>query len=119
MVVVRRNSPVLIGHVLLRVVFLVESEEGVEVDALLEVVDGLKTADVLHEVEVAERVHASADHPVPVHALQLDVGVVFLELEVKSLSEVDVGTLNRVHVLAIHCELVELEILWENFHFCL
>ena len=37
--------------VLLRVVFLVVSEEGVELNALLEILGGLETPDVLEEVK--------------------------------------------------------------------
>jgi|SanBayMetagenome_1026888.scaffolds.fasta_scaffold124921_1 hypothetical protein len=78
----RGHSPVLAGVVLVRVVFLVPSEERVQFNALLEIIDGLEAADVLHEVEVAESVDACSDHSMPVDALQLDVGVVLLELEV-------------------------------------
>jgi hypothetical protein len=113
----RRHSPVLRRVVLLRVVFLVVGEEGVELDALLEVVDCLKTADVLHEVEVAVGVDARANESVPVHALQLNVGVVLLEGEVQCLAEVDVWSLDGVHVFTRHFELGELKVLGEDFHF--
>lgn len=113
----RRNSPVFVLVVLLWVVFLVESEKGVELDALLEVSDCLKATDVLHEVKVAEGVDASLDHSVPVDTLQLDVAVILLELEVERLTEVDVWSLNAKHVLLRHLKLSELEVLWENFHF--
>lgn len=93
------------------------SEEGVELDALLEVSCGLETADVFHEVEIAVRVDARADQPVPVHALQLNVRVVLLEREIQGLAKVDVWTLDGVHVLARHVELGELKVLWEHFHF--
>ena len=43
----RRNSPVLAVVVLLREVFLVISEEGIELDALFEVLYGFEAADVL------------------------------------------------------------------------
>ena len=49
--------------------------------------------------------------------LQLDVSIVLLKLEVDSLVEVDVGTLNCVHVHARHLKLVEIKILWEHLHF--
>ena len=92
------------------------SEERIELDALFEVFYGFKAADVLEEVEVAVGVHASANQSVPVDALQLDVGIVLLELEVKRLAEVDVGALDCVHVLASHLKLVEIEVFWENLH---
>jgi hypothetical protein len=116
-VVVRRHSPVFVHVVLLREVFLVVSEEGVDLDALLEVSGALVAADVLHEVEVAVGVDARADHSVPVNALQLDVSVVLLEREVQRLAEVDVGTLDCHQVFAGHLELVEVEIFGEHLHF--
>ena len=116
-VVVRRHSPVLTVVVLVREVLLVVSKEGVELDALFEVLDSLKAADVLEEVEVAVCVHAGTDESVPVDALELDVSVVLLEGEVKGLAEVDVGTLNGVHVLACHLKLVEVKVFGEDFHF--
>jgi len=94
----------------------VVGEVGVELDALLEVLDAFEAADVLEEVEVAEGVDAGADQAVPVHALQLDVGVVALELEVERLREVDVRPLDRVHVLARGLELPEVKVLWEHLH---
>jgi hypothetical protein len=118
-VIVRRDSPVLAVIVFLWVIFLVVGEEGVELDALFEVLDGLHAADLLEEVEVAVDVDAGADQSVPVDALQLDVGVVLLELEVDRLVEVDVGPLYCVHVLSGHLELVEVEILGEDLHFFL
>ena len=116
-VVVRRYSPVFVGVVLLWVVFLVESEKGVELDALLEVSDCLKATDVLHEVKVAEGVDTSFDHSVPVDTLELDVGVILLELEVERLAEVDVWSLDGKHILFRHLKLTEIEVLWEHFHF--
>lgn len=85
-------------------------------NALFEVLYGFEAADVLEEVEVAVGVHASANQSVPVDALELDVGVVLLELEVKRLAEVDVRALDRVHVLASHLKLVEIEVFWEDLH---
>ena len=116
-VVVRRHSPVLTVVVLVREVLLVVSKEGVELDALFEVLDSLEAADVLEEVEVAVCVHAGTDESVPVDALELYVSVVLLEGEVKGLAEVDVGTLNGVHVLACHLKLVEVKVFGEDFHF--
>lgn len=102
--------------VLLREVLLVVSEEGIELDALFEVLYGFEAADVLEEIEVAVCVYARADKSVPVDALQLDVRVVLLEREVKRLAEVDVGTLDSVHILASHLKLVEIEIFGEDLH---
>jgi len=116
-VVVGRNSPVLTVVVLVGEVLFVVGEELIELEALLEVFDGLEATDVLEEVEVAVGVDASADQSVPVDALQLNVGVVDLEVEVEGLGEVDVGTLDRVHVFSHGLELVELEVLGEHLHF--
>ena len=95
-----RHAPVFVVVVLVRVVLLVESEEGVKLDALLEVLDGLEATDVLEELEIAEGVDASADKSVPVNTLQLNVGVVLLERERQCLGEVDVRALDSVHILA-------------------
>ena len=98
------------------VVLLVEGEEGVELDALLEVLDGFETADVLEELEVAEGVDASADESVPVDTLQLDVGVVLLELEVDRLTKVNIRSLDGVHIFSSHLELREVVVLGEYLH---
>lgn len=92
-------------------------EEGVKLVALLKVRDCLKAADVLHEVKVAVGINTRAHESVPMNALQLDVGVVLLEAEVERLSEVNVGTLDAVHVFSCHFELGKLEVLWEHLHF--
>jgi hypothetical protein len=115
-VVVGGDSPVLGVVILLRVVFLVVGEEGVELNALLEVFGGLEASDVLEEVEVAVGVDAGTDEAVPVDALELHVGVVVLEVEVHELSEVDVGTFDRVHVFTGHLELVKVEVFGEHLH---
>lgn len=81
-VVMGGHSPVFVHVVLLWVVFLVVGEEGIDLEALLEVSGALVAADVLHEFEVAVGVDASTNHSVPVDALQFDVGVVLLEREV-------------------------------------
>ena len=103
--------------ILLWVVLLVIGEEPVELDALLEVLGGLKASNVLKEVEVAVCVDARLDHPVPVDALELDVGVVLLEVEVERAAEPDVRTLDSVHVFTRHLELVEFEVLGEYLHY--
>ena len=94
------------------------SEEGIELNALLEVLDGLHASDLLQEVEVSVDVDARTDQSVPVHALDAQVRVVLLELEVHGLVEVDVRSLDRVHVVTRHLELVEVKILGEHLHLC-
>lgn len=91
-------------------------KEGIELNALFEVFYGFEAADVLEEIEVAVGVDTGANQSVPVDALELDVGVVLLEREVERLAEVDVGTLDRVHVLASHLKLVEVKVFGENLH---
>ena len=113
-VVVRRNSPVLVVVVFLRVVFLVIGEETVELDALLEVLRCLEALDILEEFEVAVGVDASSDESMPVDTLQLNVGVVLLEVEIWC--KPDVGTLDCVHVLTRHFKLVEIKVFWEYLH---
>lgn len=92
------------------------SEECVELDALLEVLDGLHASDLLQEVEITIHVDASTDQSVPVDALKSDIGVVLLELEVNSLEEVNVRALDGVHVVARHLKLIEIEVLGEDLH---
>jgi hypothetical protein len=53
----------------------------------------------------------------PMDALELQVGIVFLELEFKSLVEIDVGSLNGVHVFFGELELVELKVFRKDLHF--
>jgi hypothetical protein len=115
-VVVGRDSPVLAMVIFLGEVFLVVSEEGVELDALFEVLNCFHASDLFEEVEVAVDVDASSDESVPVDALEFDVSVVLLELEVDGLVEVDVGSLDCVHVLSRHFKLVEIKVLWKNLH---
>ena len=111
------HSPILSGIVFVWIVLLVVGEEVVKLDALSEVLLRFEASDVLHHVKVAEDVHAGAHKPVPVDALDFDVGVVLLELKLDRLSEVDVRPLDRVHVLASHLELIEVVVLWEDLHF--
>lgn len=118
-VVVGRHAPVFVLVVLVWEVLLVVGEERVELDALLEVLDSLETPDILEHVEVAKGIHASTDETVPVDALELDVGVVLLERKGERLAEIDVGPLDRVHVLTSHLELVEVEVLWKDLHLIL
>ena len=97
-------------------ILLVIGKESVQLDALFEILRCFKAPDVLKEIEIAIRVDAGANHAMPVNALQLDVGVVLLEVEIESATEIDVGTLDGVHVLSSHFELIEVEILWKYFH---
>ena len=112
----RRDSPVLVIVVLLWEVFLVIGEEGIQLDALLEVFNGFLASDLSQEVEVSEEINARPDKSVPVDALDLDVGGVLLELEAERLDEVDVGALDRVQVCPRHVELVEVVVLGEDLH---
>ena len=115
-VVVRGDSPVLTVIVFLWEIFLVVCEECVQLNALLEVLDSLHTSDLLQEIEVSVDVNAGTDESMPVDALDSDVGVVLLELEVDGLVEIDVRALDSVHVVTRHLELVEVEVLGEDLH---
>ena len=115
-VVVWADSPVLAVIVLISVVFLVVSEESIELNALLEVLDGLHASDVLEEIEVSVDVDASSDKSVPVDTLELQVSIVLIELEVQGLAEVNVWSLDRVHILTSHLKLIEIEIFWKHLH---
>ena len=110
------DSPVFRVVVLIGIIFLVVSKEPIELDALLEVLDGFEASNVLEEVEISIDVDASSDESMPVDALQLNVGVVLLELEVNSLTEVDVWSLDGMHILSSHFKLVEIEVFGEHLH---
>ena len=110
------DSPVLRHVVLVAVVLLVVGEEVVELDGLLEVFNCLEASNVLEEVEVSEDVDTGSDESVPVNGLKLDVRVVLLELEGDGLTEVDVWSLDSVHVFSGHLELVKVEVFWEHLH---
>ena len=115
-VVVWADSPVLAVIVLISIVFLVVSEESIELNALLEVLDGLHASDVLEEIEVSVDVDTGSDKSVPVDTLELEVSVVLVELEVQGLTEVNVWSLDRVHILTSHLKLIEIEIFWKHLH---
>lgn len=116
-VVVGGRLIVLVMEVLVRVILLVVGKVGVEREALSEVLGGFKAANVLEEVEIAESVNACVDEFVPVDALQAQVSVVLLEREVKCVVEVDIWTLNRVHLLdGRQLELGLVEVFGENSH---
>ena len=111
------NSPVLAVVVFLGEIFLMICEEGVELNALLEVLYCFCASNLLKEIEVTIYIDASSDQSVPMNALKLDVCVILLKLEVNSLKEVNVGSLNRVHILSQHLKLVEVKVLGEHLHF--
>ena len=115
-VVMRTDSPVLRHVVLVTVVLLVVSEEVVELDGLLEVFNCFETSDMLEEVEVSKDVDTSLDKSVPVDGLELDIGVVLLELPSDGLAEVDVWSLDALCVFSGHFELAKVEVFWEHLH---
>ena len=102
--------------VLVRVVLLVEGKEGVELEALLEVLGRFQAANVFEHVEVTVRVGAGLDQAVPVNALELHVRIVLLKAEVHGRVETNVWALNRVHVLTGHLKLTEVEVFGEHLH---
>ena len=95
------------------------SEEVVKLDALSEILGGLKASNVLKEIKVTVDIDTCADKSMPHDALELDVGVVLLEVVVHEESEVNVWALDAVLVLSRHDELVEVKHLWEHLHFVL
>ena len=111
------DSPVFGVVVLIRIVFLVVGEEPIELYALLEVLDCLHASDVFEEIEIAMNINASSDKSMPVNTLQLKIGVVLLELEHDSLSEVNVWSLDRMHVFSRHLKLIEIEVFREHLHY--
>ena len=94
----RAHSPVLTVVVLVSIILLVISEEPIELDALLEVLDSLHASDVLQEIEISVNVDASSDKSVPVDSLEFNVRVVLLEFEINSFTKVDVWSFDSVHV---------------------
>ena len=115
-VVVRGHPPVFVVIVLLRIVFLVLSEESIQRHTLLEVLCRLKALDVFQELEVSVSINTGSNDSLPVDALQLDVGVVLLEVEVQGRTEINVGALDRVHIITSHFKLIEVEVFWEDLH---
>ena len=91
-------------------------EERVQLQALSEILDGFHASQVLEEIEVSVNVDASADKSVPVDTLQLEIGVILLEFEIKSFVEVNVRPLDRVHVIVGRHKLICVEVLGEDFH---
>ena len=91
-------------------------EESIELNALLEILDGLEASNVFQEIEISVNINACSDKSMPMNALQFDVSVVFLELEVDGNTEVDVGSLDCVHIFTSHLELIELEVFWKYLH---
>ena len=115
-VVVRGHPPVFVVIVLLRIVFLVLGEECIQRHTLLEVLCRLEALDVFQELEVSVSINTGSNNSLPVDALQLDVGVVLLEVKVQGRTEIDVGALDRVHIITSHFKLIEVEVLWEDLH---
>ena len=115
-VVVRGHPPVFVVIVLLRIVFLVLGEECIQRHTLLEVLCRLKALDVFQELEVSVSINTGSNDSLPVDALQLDVGVVLLEVEVQGRTEINVGALDRVHIITSHFKLIEVEVFWEDLH---
>ena len=116
-IVVRGHSPVLAMVVFIGVVLLVVGEEGVELQALLEILGGLEATDVLQHIKIAVCVGTGLNESMPMHTLKLDVGVVLLKVEVHARAEADVWSLDSVHVFTSHLELVKVEVFWEHLHF--
>ena len=98
------------------IVLLVVGKEGVEVEALTEVFGGFEATHILEHVEVTVRVGAGLDQAVPVNALELHVCIVLLKAEVHGRVEANVWALDRVHVLAGHLKLAEVEVFGEHLH---
>ena len=115
-VVVWGDSPVLRMVILVWEVFLVVCEETIKLYALLEVLNSLDASNVLKKIEVAIAVDASSDKSMPVNALELDVGVILLEFEVDGETEVNIWSLDSVHIFTGHLKLVEIEVLGEHLH---
>ena len=116
-VVVWGDSPVLRVIVLIWIVLLVVSKETVKLNALSEVLNTLHTSNMLKEVEISENVDASSDESVPMDALQFNVGIILLELEVNCLAKIDIWSFDGMHVFTRHLKLIEVEILREHLHY--
>ena len=91
-------------------------EEIIQLNALSEVLVCLHASDVLQHIEVSVNINACSDQSLPVNALQLDVGVVLLELEVDRLTKVNIRSLDGVHIFSSHLELREVVVLGEYLH---
>ena len=91
-------------------------EEVVQLEALSKVFSTLQASNVFQEVEVSVNIDAGTDQSMPVNALELHVGIVLLEFEVDRFSEIDIWSLDRVHILTSHFELIEVVVLWEDLH---
>ena len=93
------------------------SEEGVKLDALLEILYSFCASDLLKEIKVTINVDTSSDKSVPMDTLELNVCVILLKLEVNSLKEVNVRSLDGVHIVTQHFKLVEIKVFGEHLHF--
>ena len=95
-------------------------EESVQLQGLSEILSDLDAANLTEPLEIAVVVDHGACEPVPLQSLKLKVGGVFLELKVSDgFVEVDVGPLDRVHVLTGHLELIEVVVLRKDLHLIL
>ena len=113
----RRDSPVIRMIIFMTEVFLVVSIERIQLERLSEVFCNLESSNLSKPLEVTILIDLSSQNSVPLDSLKLQVRRIFLELEIcDCLVEIDVGSLDGVRVLSGHLELVEVEILWENFH---
>ena len=72
-VIVWGDSPVLRMIILVGEVLLVVREEGIELQALLEVLNCFQASDLLQEIKISIHVDACSDQSVPVDALQFHV----------------------------------------------
>ena len=112
-----RHSPVLAVVIFVWIVLLVVGIESIKLEALLQVFGDLEAADVVEHFSISISVDAASEESMPVNTLQLDVGVVLLEVEVHETTEVDVWSLDAMLVLTCHHELVEVKHFWEHLHF--
>jgi len=102
--------------ILLRVVLLMVSKESIQLDALFKVFHCFHAPDLFEEIKVAVDINTGSDKSVPVDALKLNVGIVLLKLKVYCFVEVDIGSLDCMHILSGHLKLIEIEILGEHLH---
>ena len=92
------------------------SKECIQLDALLEVLDCLSAPDLFQEIEVAIYIDTSSNQSVPMNTLNPYVSIVFLKLEVDGFEEIDVWSLDGVHVLSSHLKLIKIEVFREHLH---
>ncbi len=115
-VIMWRNSPVLGMIVLIGIIFLMVGKETIELNALLEIFDSFEASNVFQEIKISVNINACSDKSMPVDTLQFNISVVFLEFEIDRHTEVDVRSLDCVHIFTSHLELIELEVFWKYLH---